>query len=104
MVVFDPLQGGTKAGTRGYDLPVEVDLLHIAHVQIRARAQPPYRINDVLNFNAAGYHFGKHRLKHEVVCVIDQRDFDVTMTTENLFQMHCGVDTAETTAENDNLF
>ena len=104
VVVFDPLQCRAKTGTRRDDLSIEIDRLHLAHVQIRARAKPPNRIDDVLNFDAAGNYFRKHRLKDEVVCVIDQRDFDVRMTAENLFQIHGGVDTSEATTENDNLF
>jgi len=103
MVVFDSLQCRTKAGACGDDPPIEIDRLHLAHVQIRARAKPANRIDHVLNFDVAGNHFGQHRLKHEVVCVIDQGDFDVTMTAENLFQVHGGVDTAETATENNNV-
>ena len=103
IVVFDVLKRRAKSGARDDHFAIEIDRLDFAHVQVRVPAKPSNRIDDVLNFDAAGNHFRQHGLKDEIVLTVDQRGLDFTPASEYLFQIHCGVDTAEAATENDNV-
>ena len=103
VVVGNTLESRPETWTRRYDLLVEVDGLYFAHVQVRALAEAPNRIDDVLDFDTSGDNLRKHGLENEVVFAVEQRDFDIILAPERFFQVHRGVHTAETTSENDNV-
>src|SRR5215467_13591633 len=103
MVIVNALQCRPKSRTRRHNFPIEIDGLYPAHMQVGVPAQPPNGVDDVLNFDTAGNHFGQHRLKDEVVFAVDESDLDFAPAPEYLFQIHCGVDAAEASAENDDL-
>jgi hypothetical protein len=62
------------------------------------------RIDDVLDLDASRNNFRQHRLKHEVVLAIDERDFNIRKPASHLLEVHRRVHAAKAAAQDDNIF
>ena len=102
VVVLERQRPRPEAGAHGDDLVLEVDRLHRACVEVRARAEPADRRNDVEDPDAPGDDLGEHGLEHEVVVLVDERDLDVRVVLQELLEGDGGVDAAEASPEDQN--
>src|SRR2546430_8274675 len=85
-------------------LPVEIDLVHGARIEVRARAEAPDRRDRVEDSDTAGDHLGEHRLKDDVVVAADEPELDAVvpdLALQELLEGQRRVDAAEATAEDE---
>src|SRR2546430_8312726 len=85
-------------------LPVGIDLVHGARVEVRARAEAPDRRDRVEDSDTAGDHLGEHRLKDDVVVAADEPELDAAvpdLALQELLEGQRRVDAAEATAEDE---
>src|ERR1700739_398498 len=59
-------------------------------------------IDDMGQIEIARRYFMKHRCKQEEIVLVNERDFEIGIAA--FFELKCGVDAAEPTAENENTF
>src|SRR5882672_9849459 len=87
-----------------YRLLLWVDGFNITHMKICSRQHPPNRTHCVKNADVSRHNFGEHRLKDEIVLLVDQCDLKVVTFTECLLQMQRCIDAPTASAENHNTF
>jgi hypothetical protein len=64
----------------------------------------PKRIYDICDLKIACCDFVKHRREQEKIIVTNEGNLDRTLARQQFLEMHGGINTAETTAENDDSF
>src|SRR2546430_17051190 len=83
-------------------LPVEIDLVHGARIEVRARAEAPDRRDRVEDSDTAGDHLGEHRLEDDVVVAADEPELDAAvpdLALQDLLEGQRRVDPPEATPE-----
>ncbi len=88
-----------EAGAGDDDLLLEVDLLHVADVEVGARQEAPDGTDHVEDPDRPGDHLRQHGLEDEVVLLVDEDDLDVLALAHRLLQLHRGVDAGEAAAQ-----
>src|SRR2546422_2795553 len=104
VVVLERALARAEARRRGHTLPVEIDLVHGARIEVRARAEAPDRRDRVEDSDTAGDHLGEHRLKDDVVVAADEPELDAAvpdLALQELLEGQRRVDAAEATAEDE---
>src|SRR5581483_11089630 len=82
------------------DLALDVDRLDVTCEEIDPLEQLADWVDDIRQVQIAGSHFVQHRREQEKVFAVDERDLHVRVACEGLLQFDGHVQTAETTAEN----
>jgi hypothetical protein len=90
--------------------PVEIDVLHVADLDVDVAEQAPERDDDVRGLDRPGDDVGQQGLEDEVVLAVDERDRDVAVRPEalrppeQLRELLGGRHPGEATAEDDDPF
>src|SRR6266481_5613953 len=82
----------------------QVNLVHVTHQYLDLMEQLPKGIYDVCDLEIARCDFVKHRREQEKVIVANQTDLRQTIYREQFLKLHRSINSAETTAENDDTF
>src|SRR2546425_3849890 len=72
VVVLERALARAEARGCGHPFPVELDLLHAARVEVRARAEAPDRRDRVEDPDTPRDHLRQHRLEDDVIVAADE--------------------------------
>src|SRR5918996_2933697 len=78
----------------------EIDGPDFAVKEIRSLQELSDRIDDGRDVEVTGGYFVQHRREEKKILAVDQRDIDVRILAEYLFQFQGGIESAKTTAQN----
>src|SRR5438105_10470782 len=82
----------------------QIDFLHLTHQHLNFAKQLSKGIYDICNFEIARCYLVQHWRKQEKVILANEENFHRVDSGEQFLKMNGRVNTAETTAENDDSF
>src|SRR5438876_278367 len=101
MIVLQLVRSRPKTRAGRHDLVLEIDGLHLSAVEVGVRTEPANRGNGIQDSDAPRDDLREHGLKHQIVLLADQPDFDAGIVLEKLFQRHRRVDAAEAASKDE---
>src|SRR5262249_28244443 len=104
VVVRNDVRMGMKSWARHDRSCFEVERFDLSHVETSAWKQPSDRAHHVEKSDRAGDHLWQHRLKNEVVLLVDQHDFNVAPVFELLLEGARSVNSCKPPSHDDNAF
>src|SRR6266513_4956668 len=82
----------------------QIDFVHITHQHLNFAKQLSKRIYDICDFEIARCDLVQHRREQEKIIVANEENLHRVDSREQFLKMNGRVNTAETTAENDDSF
>ncbi len=99
VVIGDVVGHWLEAGAGRDHTVLEIHGFHRPHMDAGVPQQPPEGTHRIEDPDAAGDDLRQHRLVHEVVVAVDQRDVEVVLPAAQLLESPGGVDAGETAAQ-----
>src|SRR5271157_1771611 len=103
-VIFERVAMMVEAVGNGDALVGKINAFHFAREEIHSLEHSAHRIDDSGEVQVTGRHLVQHRGEEKEILAVNERNLDIGLASERLFEFHGGIKAREAAAENQDAF